>query len=183
MRPRAAQWRRALVHPAVLVAALLALAGTAALLAAPRTAAPRVPEVALEPPPAPRLERARVRLWAFDADGLERPVLVELPLPAATAGRLEAVLAALRAELAPDGRWPAGLPAPRVFLVEEARRRTAVVDWRPDGPLGLDVAAEERLHRAVVATLRENGADRVAFLREGEPTGVFLEQIRVPAAL
>lgn len=183
MRPELRQLRSALVHPAVLLGVLAVLAGAWAVLAVRPGAAPRFERVELSPPLEPKLEPAEVRLWTFDAEGLERPVLAQLPLPEAPAARLEAIVAALRSELGPSGRWPAALPAPRVFLVEEDRVRTAVVDLRPEGPVALDVTGERRLYRALVATLEENGADRVAFLRNGAPDGVFLEHLRVPSGL
>jgi hypothetical protein len=128
------------------------------------------------------LDTREVRLVLYDAQGLETPVFASVDLPASAAGRLQAILAALREEMMGDG-WPEALPVPTVFVETVARRTVAVLDFRPEGQIPLSVAGEQRLLRAVQETSLANGVDQVRFLLDGEAAGVFLEHLAVPSAL
>lgn len=156
----------ALVRPQVVAAALLLLAAAifAALPRGPER--PEPPIVDLDALAAPPIVSAEFRLVLIDRDGLEWPRFVQARFPDSDLGRLDAVLAALRTELVPEGAWPRTGDVPTVFVGEVGVRRFAVLDFGP-GFDGLEVATERQLLSSLVATLRVEGIDTVRLLREG----------------
>jgi hypothetical protein len=174
--------KRALLRAEPLLALLVVAVSAGFLLVAvgDRPSSPPSVEI-VEAAPA-SLETREVRLVRYDAQGLEAPVFARVDLPASAAGRLEAILRALRAEMVGEG-WPEALPVPTVYVESVARQTVAILDFRPEGPIPLSVAGEQRLLRAVQETSLANGVDQVRFLLDGEAAGVFLEHLAVPSAL
>ena len=172
----------ALLTPQVLVAAL-AFVGSLVLFLSTRP--PAVP-----PPPTvdiaaedDRLVAADVRLLLVDATGLEWQRAERVQSPPGASARLTAVLAALRDALVAEGVWPGDLPAPRAFLETIEGGRVAVVDVRPPPGLGVSVAQERAIYRAIVGTAELAGADKVVFLRDGQPAATLLGHVAVPSGL
>ena len=174
--------RRALLRPEVLLALVVMLAALVYYLVSGREGRLPEPVIEISQPEERVLESQEVRLVRFDESGLENPTFVTVELPEAAGDRLEAILGALRTSMLDDA-WPAELPAPTVFVESLGRQSVAILDFRPDGPVSLSVAQEQRLLRSVEATVLANGADAVRYLLGGEATGVFLEHLAVPAAL
>jgi hypothetical protein len=174
--------RRALLRPEPLLALLVLVVSAGFFLVAlgDRRAPPVAVEISEASPV--ELETREVRLVRYDADGLENPAFVRVALPQSAPGRLEAILGALRQEMLGQ-EWPEPLPVPTVYVESLARQTVAVLDFRPEGPMPLSVAGEQRLLRAVQETLLANGVDQIRYLLAGEATGVFLEHLAVPAAL
>jgi hypothetical protein len=174
---------QALGRPQVLVAFLL-LFGAAVLLLAPTTTGDRpegeflLPEIT-----PPETVAADVQLVTYDRFNLEVLTRRQLVVPLAPAQQLSAVLAELQAELRQAGIWPDGLPAPGVFVETLNRQRVAVLDFRPAGLPALPVAQELRLLQSIEATVLANGSNRVQFLLNGRPAGVFLWNVVVPDGL
>ncbi len=172
----------ALLTPQVLVAGL---AFVGALVVFLSTRPPTVP-----PPPSvdiasddDTLVAADVRLVLVDATGLEWQRAERVQSPPGASARLAAVMAALRQALVTEGVWPEDLPAPRAFLESIERRTVAVLDLRPPPGLGVSVAQERAIYRAIVGTAELAGADEVVFLRDGEPAATLLGHVAVPSAL
>ena len=126
---------------------------------------------------------ADVRLLLVDETGLEWQRAGRVQSPPGASARLTAVLAALREALLEEGVWPGELPAPRAFLETIERRRVAVVDLDPPPGLGVSVARERAIMRAIVGTAELAAADAVVFLRRGEPAETLLGHVAVPSAL
>jgi hypothetical protein len=122
----------------------------------------------------PDLRPVEVRYVVVDVYGLERPGYADVGLPQRLAddpnARLGAALAALRADLAELGVWPAAVGVPVGFFIELDRRRIAVVDVAavpPGSPV--DVAVEWAAVRSLVATARlAVAADEVRITVGGE---------------
>lgn len=183
MLPDRASLLLALSRPQVLVALLLLL-GAAVLFLAPVTSGDRAEGEFLLPEITPaQTVTAEVRLVTYDQFNLEVLDSSQQVVPLAPAQQLTAVLALLQAELLQSGVWPAALPAPGVFVETLNRQRVAVLDFRPAAPLPLSVAQELRLLQSIEATVLANGSDRVQFLLQGRPAGVFLLNVAVSDGL
>src|SRR5690606_13485659 len=89
---------------------------------------------------------------------------------------------ALREALLAEGVWPEALPAPRAFMETIERRSVAVVDLRPPPDLGVSVAQERAIQRAIQGTAELAGAQAVVFLRHGAPAEALLGHVAVPSA-
>jgi hypothetical protein len=124
-----------------------------------------------------------VRLLLVDVTGLEWQKAERVRSRPGESALLTAVLGALRTALVEEGVWPEELPAPRAFLETIERRRVAVVDVSPPAGLGVSVAQERAIHRALVGTAELAGAADVVFLRDGEPADTLLGHVAVPSAL
>ncbi|MEX2543260.1 MAG: hypothetical protein WD314_15745 [Trueperaceae bacterium] len=170
------------MRPEPLIALLVFAVSAAFFLLGRGEQHPPPPAIEIVDPEPEALETREVRLMRYDASGLEAPVFARVALPDAAPGRLEAILDALRREMA-DGEWPEALPTPTVYVESLARQSVAILDFRPAGPVPLSVAGELRLLRSVQETLLANGVDQIRFLLHGEAAGVFLEHLAVPAAL
>ena len=149
------------------------------------TSPPQVP-----PPPTVELAHPAERLWAsdvrlvlVDATGLEWQRSERVQSPPGASARLTAVMAALREALLAEGVWPEALPAPRAFMETIERRSVAVVDLRPPPDLGVSVAQERAIQRAIQGTAELAGAQAVVFLRHGAPAETLLGHVAVPSAL
>lgn len=172
----------AALTPHVMVAAL---ACATALVLFVTTRPPQVP-----PPPTvelanpdERLLASDVRLVLVDATGLEWQRSERVQSPPGASARLTAVMAALREALLAEGVWPEALPAPRAFMETIERRSVAVVDLRPPPDLGVSVAQERAIQRAIQGTAELAGAQAVVFLRHGAPAETLLGHVAVPSAL
>ena len=88
-----------------------------------------------------------------------------------------------RRSLLAEGVWPEALPAPRAFMETIERRSVAVVDLRPPPDLGVSVAQERAIQRAIQGTAELAGAQAVVFLRHGAPAETLLGHVAVPSAL
>jgi hypothetical protein len=168
--------------PHVLVMLLVFLASIALLASsAERRAAPAEDLSVTQPRPPATIED--VRLVLIDDAGLEWSRVVPVALPERGSARMAAVVDALRAALVEEDLWPSALPTPRVFVETFDRRRVAVIDVAMPQPIGVTVARERALLRALIATVEANGVDEVRFLREGRPTETLLGHVAVPSAL
>ncbi|HET9025987.1 MAG TPA: hypothetical protein VFN07_00465 [Trueperaceae bacterium] len=184
MKQPAAAWRRllrAVATPQVLVACLLLVAALSQLRS-PAWRPEQEPSIAIDRanPPLPEQE---VRLVIVDESGLERSRTVRVAVPEGASQRLSVVLGALRAELVQVGVWPSDLPAPRVFVDTLERQRVAVIDMLVPQPVGVSVGQELAMLRSLTATAEANGAERVRYLRDGQPTTTLLDHVAVPASL
>lgn len=172
----------ALLTPQVLAAALALVAGLALFLSSGQQEA--LPSQPIElASPEDRLVAADVRLVLVDASGLEWQRSERVRSAAGASARLTAVMAALRSALVAEGVWPEDLPAPRAFLETIERREVAVVDLRPPPGLGVSVAQELAIYRAVTGTAELAGAEAVVFLRDGEPASTLLGHVAAPSSL
>lgn len=172
----------AVLSPQVLVSALLLLAAVGLALS--------VRVVAVPDPPVIDLGLADADVVAFDARlvlvddaQLEWQRVVRLEAPDSAPQRLTAVLDALRQALTAEGLWPPALAVPAVFVETIDRAVYAVLDVRPPPDLGVTVARERALLRAITATAMANGIDEVRFLRDGRPAETLLGHVAVPSAL
>lgn len=172
----------ALLTPHVLVAALACCGALALFLSTRPPASPPAPTVDVAGAD-DGLVAADVRLVLVDPTGLEWQKAERVMAPPGASARLTAVLAALREALVAEGVWPEALPAPRAYLETVERRAVAVVDVRPPPGLGVSVAQERAIYRAIVGTAELAGAETVAFLRDGEPASTLLGHVAVPSAL
>ncbi len=172
----------ALLTPHALAALLVFLASIALLAASAERKVAPMDDVDITPPDTPSTIED-VRLVLVDDAGLEWSRVVQVALPERGSERMTAVIDALRAALVEEDLWPRALPTPRVFVETFDRRSVAVIDVRVPQPVGVAVARERALLRALVATAEANGADDVRFLRQGRPTETLLGHIAVPSAL
>lgn len=168
--------------PHVLAVFLVFLASIALLLSSAERQATPAEDVDVTPPRPPATIED-VRLVLVDDAGLEWSRVVPVALPERGSARMAAVIEALRAALVEEDLWPTALPTPRVFVETFDRRRVAVIDVTMPRPIGVTVARERALLRALIATAEANGADEVRFLREGRPTETLLGHVAVPSAL
>lgn len=182
MLPDRASLLLALSRPQVLVAFVL-LFGAAALFLTPLKGDQPEGEFLLPEITPAETVMAEVRLVTYDQFNLEVVTGKQLLVPLAPAQQLAAVLGLLQVELQHNGDWPATLSAPAVFVETLNRQRTAVLDFRPTAALTLSVAQELRLLQSIEATVLANDIDRVQFLQQGRPAGIFLLNVAVPDAL
>lgn len=178
-----ARLRRALVAPHVVLAAVVLVASAVFVLRGSGMRTPTVQHVEIGEPTTAAAVPTEVRLLLVDAQGLQRPRFETLPLPPDPAGRLAAVLAALRATLMSDGVWPADLPTPTVFVQDIDGRSVAVLDLRPARDVAVSVRQELQLLRSIQGTVTGNGVDAVRFLRDGHPATTLLGHVAVPDSL
>jgi hypothetical protein len=111
--------------------------------------------------PTVRLKSEEVQLVVYLDPGnleLSQPKYKTIELPADKPGRLLRILSALRDNL--EGLWPEALPLPIIFLYDQ----TVVVHFQFENAIPLAVAEEQRLYQSILATLKENGASKVAIL-------------------
>jgi hypothetical protein len=173
----------ALARPQVITAFLLLL-GAAALFFIPSGPATSESQEFVLPEVTPAgSTTAEIRLVTYDRFDLETSTSRTLDVPTGPALRLAAVLQELQATLQADGIWPAGLPAPLVFVETLNRQRTAILDFQPPADLLLPVSHELRLLQSIEATVLANGLDSVHFLLHGQPAGLFLVNVAVPDSL
>lgn len=168
--------------PHVLAVLLVFIASIALLVSSAERKAMPAADVDVTPP-GPPASIEDVRLVLVDDAGLEWSRVVPVALPERGSTRMAAIVEALRAALVEEDLWPSALPTPRVFVETFDRRRVAVIDVAMPRPVGVTVARERALLRALIATVEANGADEVRFLREGRPTETLLGHVAVPSAL
>ena len=165
IRPDA--WRRAFRSPQVAVSVLALLAALVAVFMA------RPDRIVAEPFELPvvqslELQEEEFRLISYDRFNLEIPVRETVAVPADAAGRIEAIVSALRARMTGEsGSWPAALPLPVVFATELDGKLTAVLDFRIPQDLLLEPDDLERIARSVRETLQEAGLTEVVVLQNG----------------
>lgn len=172
----------AALRPHVIAAVLALVVALVLLLASPTRPTVDADHVSVTPPTA-SATTADVRLVLVDDAGLEWSRVTQVSLPEGHSARMAAVVDALRRTSIEEGLWPDALPTPRVFVETFDRRRVAVIDVAIPQAVGVSVAREEALLRALVATVEANGADAVRFLRDGRPTATFLGHVAVPSSL
>jgi len=177
-----ARLMNAALRPHVIAAVLALVVALALLLASPPGPTVDSDDVSVTPPTA-SATTADVRLVLVDDAGLEWSRVTQVSLPEGLSARMAAVVDALRRTSIAEGLWPDALPTPRVFVETFDRRRVAVIDVTIPQAVGVSVAREEALLRALVATVEANGADAVRFLRDGRPTATFLGHVAVPSSL
>lgn len=169
MRPGRSPWLKAFRSKQV-VAALLALLGAvvAVILVRPVPVEPEPFELpALEPHEEEVME---FRVVTYDRFNLEIPVRLELEVPEDGAGRVRALVAAVRGQLRNDlDAWPDRLELPAIFLLPGTDRRV-VLDFSSAGEGFAGSDGADRLARSVAATLREAGFTPVAVLFAGTET-------------
>lgn len=175
-RPRA-WWAR----PQVLAATLVLGASVAFfVLSRPPEVGP-VPTV--EPPGATDPEASTREVTLFRVvNGVETPLLREVPAPDDPSARAQALVDALRTELLETGDWPDGLSSPRVYAVRVGRDDAVVLDL-PATEGDLDVARERTLLASLERTLVEQGTERIAYLRDGRAVDAWLGNVLTPASL
>lgn len=172
----------ALAAPQVLVALLLTIGALALLLSVPRRAAPAAVTIELETAGAV-LSQQDATIVVVDEVGLERAVVASLQLPEGPGARLAAILTELRRLSMQQGVWPAGLAAPKVFVLPGAQGAVAVIDLQVPQPVAISVELESALMRSLVGTAQRNGAADVRFLRNGRPADTLLGHVAVPSRL
>jgi hypothetical protein len=143
--------------PQFLIAAFAFIAALAAYVTSAPTPRPPPPllDFVLTPP---ARDVREVRYVVVDARGLERPGYADAAPPLdrpPAAALLTASLAALHADLAAAGIWPAGVAAPTAHVIERDRRPLALIDV-PPASLGppIEVAHELTALRSLTATAR-----------------------------
>lgn len=172
----------AVLTPQVLVAGLLLVAAVALALSIRVVEVPDAPVVDLGLVDADTVA-FDARLVLVDDAQLEWQRVVRLEAPDTAPQRLAAVLEALRQALTAEGLWPPTLDVPSVFVETIDRAVYAVLDVRSPPDLGVSVARERALLRAITATVTANGIDQLRFLRDGRPAETLLGHVAVPSAL
>lgn len=168
--------------PQVLLA-LLALIAALIYALSSRAAQPAPPVLLQEVAEERELERRSVVLYVVQGE-LVQPIAREVETIVDDAGAdLEVLIAALRLELLERGVWPEALPTPTVFVVELERRPNVVLDLPADVLPSMSVRDEATILTSLERTLLETGVERVAFVRDGEPTDAWLGRIATSSSL
>ena len=173
----AAWWAR----PQVLIAALAVLAAGSFALRAGPPEVEQPPDLASEPADT-RPTQLREAVAYLVSDGVARPVVREVAESTDPSASLQPVVDALMQILIEEGAWPAGVAPPSVFVLEVERELAAVLDLRGGRP-SLTVSDERTVLDSLERTLLEEGIERVAYLREGQPVEAWLGNLTTNATL
>lgn len=134
--------------------------------------------VQLEPDAEPQPETT-IDLYIVQLDGSELVLRTTAPLPNEPSERLSAILTQLKGELEAIDVWPSELPVPTVFVTTLQRQQVAALSFPVPDNLVASLDTELALLSAIEKTALANGAARLLFLQNGEPTGVFLHHVAV----
>ena len=172
---------RVLLSPQVLIGALLLLIGGVTLLRVLPSERPELRQVGENlAQPSAVTQTVELTLFELDESGqsVERPVSVEVALPASTNERLETVLATLR-DQSLESLWPRALAPPTVFAVttDNGSRQVAVLDFVLAEPVAVSVDQERQLLASIKTTLLRNGVDAVQVLVNGREDSSFLGHV------
>ena len=171
---------RILLSPQVLLGLLLLLVGVITLIRVLPSERPELRQVN-EDLAQPSATTQTVELTLFETDesgqSVERPVSVEVALPASTNERLETLLITLRDQA--GTLWPETLPPPTVFTVptNNGSRQVAVLNFSLDEPVTTSVDQERQLLASIKTTLLRNDVDAVQVLVNGREGESFLGHV------
>lgn len=177
-------FRRAWFTPQTFVAWLLLLLGVYIYRVSQAPVRPleyvqvQLEDVAQEPS-----QPSEVVFTLINHQGLERSLFTHLSLPEAANARLHSLLSELRRLMLEQNAWPAALPAPEVFVIQDSSNPVAVLDFVLEQPLETAVATELQLLRALRSTLRRNGIDSMVILINGRPSKTFLGHVAIAQGL